>query len=204
MTRTLNILAFAGSTRKESLNKKLAFLAAETAEGAAARNAGEGSVHVTWIDLKHYPIPLYDGDYEEQFGLPPAALKLRTLFGSHDALLIASPEYNGFPSPLLKNTLDWLSRPLGKEERHAVFKDKPVLLLSAVRGEAGGHRGLKQLRLLLSNLKASSFEEEYVLPKGNDALDALGRLRDPDAQQRLEKLIAAFVAHVRERQALTA
>lgn len=197
MTRPLNILAFAGSIRNESLNKKLAVLASETAETA-------GAVHVTWADLRDYPIPLYDGDYEEQFGLPPAALKLRGLLQSHDALLVASPEYNGFPSPLLKNTLDWLSRPFNNEERHAVFKDKPVLLLAATRGEAGGRRGLAQLRLLLGNLKAASFEQEFVLPKGNDALDALGRLRDPEQQRRLADVVTAFVGHVRERQSVTA
>lgn len=202
MTRPINILAFAGSTRRESLNKKLAVLAAETAEVAGAQS-GE-PVHVTWVDLKHFPIPLYDGDYEEQFGLPPAALKLRDLVRTHDALLIASPEYNGFPSPLLKNTLDWLSRPYGGEERHAVFKDKPVLLLAATRGEAGGRRGLAQLRQLLGNLKAASFEQEYVLPKGNEALDALGRLRDPEAQSRLANVVGSFVAYVRERQSIAA
>lgn len=203
MTRPLKILALAGSARQESLNKKLAMLASETVEAAGAGEAAR-PVHATWVDLKNFPIPLYDGDYEEQFGLPPAVLKLRRLFETHDALLIASPEYNGFPSPLLKNALDWLSRPYHGEARHAVFRDKPVLLLAAARGDSGGQRGLAQLRVLLGNLKAACFEHEYLLPNAHAALDAHGRLHDAAAQRRLADVAAAFVSHVRNGQALAA
>lgn len=185
MPTTIRILAFAGSTREASLNKKLAKNAAAAAEAAGAS--------VTWIDLRDYPIPLYDGDWEERYGQPPAALRLRALFQKHDALLVASPEYNGFFPPLLKNTFDWLSRPYNDEERHASFKHKPVLLLAATRGESGGARGLKHLRQLLSNLKAQVHEGEYLLPKGVEAFDEHGEFTNEEDRIRLILLLRNFV-----------
>lgn len=196
MPSTIRILAFAGSTRHGALNKKLARAAA-----AAATRPG---VRVTWIDLRDFPIPLYDGDTELQKGQPTAALELRALFKQHDALIIASPEYNGFFSPLVKNTFDWLSRPLDGEERHAAFKDKHVLLLAATRGESGGARGLKQLRQLLSNLKALSHEEQYLLPKGEEAFDDEGNFISEDNRLRLVQLAENFVDHVQTRSRLAA
>jgi NAD(P)H-dependent FMN reductase len=193
MSHPIRILAFAGSARKDSINKKLARAAAAAAGDAAS---------VTWVDLKDFPIPLYDGDFEEEHGQPAAALRLRALFKEHDALIIASPEYNGFPSPLLKNTLDWLSRPLDGEERHAAFKGKAVLLLASTRGESGGPRGLQNLRQLLQNLKALSYEKEYLLPKGNDAFDSDGNLKNGQDRLRLAELVREFTAHVRERAAV--
>src|SRR5262245_37351060 len=98
----INILAFAGSTRQESVNKKL------IAEAAfVARQLG---ANVTLIDLKDYPIPLYDGDLEAKKGMPSKAKKLRQLIEKHSIILIASPEYNGSLSAVLKNVIDWMSR----------------------------------------------------------------------------------------------
>ncbi|MEW6254242.1 MAG: NAD(P)H-dependent oxidoreductase, partial [Planctomycetota bacterium] len=96
------ILAFAGSLRRDSWNRKLIQVAAE-----AARVAG---AEVTLIDLADYPLPLMDEDLEARDGLPTNAQRLKALFKAHDALLIASPEYNSSLPPLLKNTLDWVSR----------------------------------------------------------------------------------------------
>lgn len=189
MSSTIKILAFAGSNRTGALNKTLS-KAAAAAFGPAAS--------VTWIDLKDFPIPLYDGDLETEYGQPAAALALRALFRQHDALLIASPEYNGFFSPLLKNTFDWLSRPLEGEERHAAFKDKQVLLLSATRGSNAGTRGLQSLRQLLANLKAHSYETEYLLPKATEAFDEQGNFINELNQIRLKQLAGNFVSHVRE------
>lgn len=96
------ILAFAGSARKDSLNKRLVKIAAAGAVKAGA--------HVTILDLKNYPMPLYDGDLEAAEGLPPNAAVVRQLMLEHNGFLIASPEYNGSVSPLLKNVIDWTSR----------------------------------------------------------------------------------------------
>lgn len=190
MTTPIRILAFAGSTRRDSLTKKLSKVAATAAERAGA--------HVTWIDLKDYPIPLYDGDTEAEHGPSQAVLDLLALFSRHDALFVASPEYNGFFPPLVKNTLDWLSRPREGEERHAAFKGKHVLLLSAARGSHGGSRGLKQLRSLFDNFKAHSHADDYLLPAAHEAFDEQDRLADAAHQARLEQVVAQFIASVRE------
>src|SRR3978361_631370 len=101
----VKVLAFAGSARRDSLNKKLVRVAAQ-----AARDAGG---EVTFVDLDDYPMPVYHGDLEAKDGLPENALKLRAMFLEHDALLIASPENNASVPSLLKNTIDWLSRSVG-------------------------------------------------------------------------------------------
>ena len=104
------ILAFSGSIRRESWNRKLIRVAVD-----ATRAAGGD---VTLIDLADYPLPLYNGDLEERDGLPDNAQRLKALFKEHDALLIASPEYNSSMPPLLKNTLDWVSREWQGESQH--------------------------------------------------------------------------------------
>lgn len=101
----VKVLVFAGSARRDSLNKKLARI--------AARHAREAGGDATFVDLDDYPIPLYHGDLEAAEGLPANARKLREIFLAHDALLIASPENNSSVTALLKNTLDWLSRSIG-------------------------------------------------------------------------------------------
>src|SRR5690606_32044347 len=135
---SIKVLALAGSTRTGSYNRMLAALAAE-----AAREAG---AEVTLINLRDYPMPLYDGDLEEREGLPTSARQLRELFLSHDALIIASPEYNGSLSAVLKNTIDWLSRPQPGDPPRACFANKVAVIVSASTGALGGMRGLVHLR----------------------------------------------------------
>ena len=100
---TPRILAFAGSLRRESFNKKLVPIAAK-----AARDAG---AEVTLIDLKDFPLPLFDQDLEAGQGMPENGTKLKQLFIDHDGLLVASPEYNSSVTAVLKNVIDWVSRP---------------------------------------------------------------------------------------------
>ncbi len=104
---TPRLLVFAGSLRAASLNKKLAMLAA-----AGARQAG---AEVTHIDLRDYPLPIYDGDLEAASGIPANARALKDLFIAHQGFLIACPEYNAGVTAVLKNTIDWVSRQDGKE-----------------------------------------------------------------------------------------
>ena len=117
------ILAFAGSTRSNSFNKRLVRAAAVMAEEAGAT--------VTIVDLRDYPLPLYDGDLEQAEGLPEHAATLYELFKSHDALLISSPEYNSSVSAVLKNTIDWVSRPRDGEQPLEAFSGKVAGLLCA-------------------------------------------------------------------------
>src|SRR5277367_38947 len=139
------ILAFAGSTRKESFNKKLVKIAADAARAAGAQ--------VTYLDLREIPMPLYDGDLETEQGIPENAKKFKTMLLAHDGLLISAPEYNSSISGVLKNAIDWASRPLAGEAPLACFAGKAATLMSASPGALGGLRGLVIVRSLLSNIR---------------------------------------------------
>jgi NAD(P)H-dependent FMN reductase len=124
MTYKPKILVFAGSLRRDSFNKKLAKIASQAAEKAGAE--------VTYIDLKDYPLPIYDAEIEEGEGIPENALKLKELFWKHDGFIIASPEYNSSISGVLKNVIDWASRNASADEVYlSCFIDKVALILSA-------------------------------------------------------------------------
>ncbi len=126
------VLVFAGSARAHSYNKHLARLAATRVEDAGGQ--------ATFVDLRDYPIPLYDGDLEQEQGIPEHARRLKELLATHAGLIVVSPEYNGFITPLLKNTLDWLSRPDGEENGLALFRNRVACVLSASPGGFGGMR----------------------------------------------------------------
>lgn len=135
------VLAFAGSTRKDSYNKKLIAAASEVAKE-------QGSL-VTLIDLKDFPMPLYDADLETVQGLPENAKRLRNLMISHDKIMIASPEYNASIPAVLKNALDWVSRAEDGSFSTLAFKGKKFAIMSASPGKMGGARALNHLRSIL-------------------------------------------------------
>lgn len=168
------ILAFAGSARKASLNKRLISVAAD-----AARAAGG---EVTLVDLDDYPMPLYHGDLEAAEGVPPNARRLRERLLVHDALLLCSPENNASVSALLKNTLDWLSRPDGGQNGLVPFQGKVAALLSASPGQLGGLRGLVHLRAILQALGVLVISEQFALARGHEAFAPDGTLQDPRHQ----------------------
>ncbi len=174
MTPAARILAFAGSTRSGSFNKKLVAVAAEGAEQAGAT--------VTAIDLRDYPLPLYDGDLEADEGLPPQGAALKTLFKEHDGLLISAPEYNGSISAVLKNTIDWVSRPVEGEASLACFSGKVAGLVSASPGGLGGLRGLAHVRQMLSGIKVLVIPEQHAVASAHNAFAADGSLADPERQ----------------------
>jgi chromate reductase len=180
------ILAFAGSARRDSLNKKLARAAAE-----AARKAG---AEATFIDLADYRLPLYDGDLEASEGMPANAMRLRELFLAHDALLVASPENNASVSSLLKNTLDWLSRSIGDGKGAnagtAPYAGKTALLLSASPGGFGGVRGLPHLRQILATLGVTVLGVQVSLPRAHEAFDEHGALKDARAVEAATRQLA--------------
>lgn len=164
MNKKPKILAFAGSLRKDSFNKKLVKIAAE---GAAAAGA-----EVTVIDLKDYPLPVYDQEIEETQGLPENALKLKELMWSHDGFLIASPEYNSSLSGALKNMIDWTSRMAKKDEVYlSCFIGKVAVLLSASPGQLGGLRGLTHLRALLNNVFCLVLPQQKTLSQADTAFN---------------------------------
>ena len=169
---SVRILAFAGSARRDSVNKKLLQVAS-----AGARDAG---AEVTIIDLADHPLPLYDGDLEAGEGLPDNAHKLKALFRNHHGLLLACPEYNGSITPLLKNTIDWVTRPAGSDEPMlAAFDGKTAGLVSASPGALGGLRGLAHVRQILSGIRVHVIPQQHALARAGDAFDSHGGLSDP-------------------------
>jgi NAD(P)H-dependent FMN reductase len=181
------ILAFAGSARQDSFNKKLVRV--------AARGAEQAGVSCTLIDLRDFPLPVYDGDLEQREGLPGSAQKLRELFSAHQGLLIASPEHNSSISALLKNTIDWVSRsPEGKPDL-SCFRGRSAALLSASIGALGGIRGLVSVRSLLGNVGVMVVPDQYCLGHAHKAFGPDGALLDEDARKRAEQ-IGAELARV--------
>lgn len=178
------ILAFAGSARKDSFNKKVLNAAA-----AAAREAG---AEVKVIDLKDYPLPLFDQDLEAEKGAPENAAKLKKLFKEHSGLLIASPEYNSSITPLLKNTIDWVSRQTADEKPLECFSGKTAAILSASPGGLGGLRGLVHLRAVLGNIQVLVIPEQTAVSQASQAFDENGALKDPKNQASVTKVGAAL------------
>lgn len=174
------ILAFAGSARKDSYNHRLVLVAAE-----GARNAG---AEVTVLELKDYPLPLFDEDLEREQGTPENATKLKQLFLEHDGLLIASPEYNSSITPLLKNTIDWVSRSAAGEGPLAAYQGKVAGLMAASPGALGGLRGLVHLRSILSNIGVIVLPDQSAVPRAFEAFDEHGQLKDDSRLARVQEL----------------
>jgi chromate reductase len=183
------ILAFAGSTRTASYNKRLVRIAA-----AGARAAG---AEVTVIDLRDHPLPLYDGDLEASEGLPTNARALRRLFREHDGLLIAAPEYNSGITGVLKNTLDWVSRQ-GDDLGPSPYAGKVAAVMAASPGALGGLRGLFQVRQILTTLGVLVIPEQRALSRAGQAFDDDGNLVDETQQAAVEGL-GARVAELARR-----
>jgi NAD(P)H-dependent FMN reductase len=179
------ILVLAGSARRESFNKKLATLAATVLD--------EEGASVTLVDLAHYPMPIYDGDLEAESGVPEKARELRELMQENHALVLASPEYNGSVTPLLKNTLDWVSRPEEGAPGSTAFKGKVAALLSASPGGLGGQRGLVHLRAILNNLGVLVLPSSLSVTSAHKAFRDEGALADERLGLRLKGLMASLV-----------
>jgi NAD(P)H-dependent FMN reductase len=184
------ILAFAGSARTGSLNKKLVRVAA-----ARTRQAG---AELTEIDLRDFPMPLYDGDLESAEGPPEHATRLRSLMAEHDGFLIACPEYNSSITPLLKNTIDWISRPVEGEPPLVAFRGKCVALLAASPGRLGGLRGLVTVRSILGNLGVFVLPDQLAVPHARRAFAEDGSLADEGLGKKIDALVATLVDTTRK------
>ena len=185
MPTSPRILAFSASARRESLNRK--FLA------TAVQLTREAGGDVTLLDLNEYVLPLYHGDLEDAEGLPPNAAKLMDLITQHDALLIASPEYNSMITPLLKNTLDWCTR--GDDNP---FVGKVAAVLSASPGALGGIRSLQLAQQLLLKLGCHVVPLQTILPHADKAFDQAGQLTDARTQKSVRTLATALVDTTRK------
>lgn len=186
MQRTPKIIAFAGSTRKESWNKKLLRVAID---GAKDRGAG-----VTLIDLADYPMPIYDADFEATQGVPDATRAVRRLMMESDGFLIACPEYNGSVTAVLKNTLDWCSRPADGEDALAAYRGKMAALVGASIGPYGAVRAIGHLRAILSKVGTTVLADEATVPNVSAGFETNGTLK-AKALDQLTRWIGANLAN---------
>lgn len=179
------ILALAGSTRRKSWNKKLVAFAAERCR--------QHGMEVTLIDLSDYSLPLFDGDLEDEHGPPEAATRLYKMMKEHHGLLLSCPEYNSSITGVLKNTIDWISRPRAGEPPLAAFTGKVAGLLSASPGALGGMRGLVHVRSILSNIGVLVIPTQASLSNVQDAFDASGAIHDEKIARRIEGVVTQLV-----------
>jgi NAD(P)H-dependent FMN reductase len=181
------ILAFSGSTRTDSCNKKLLANAAETARQLGAK--------VTVIDLRDYPIPFYDGDLEKNSGMPENAKKIRNMMLASDGVIIASPEYNGSLSAVLKNVIDWLSRSEQGEGSREAFLGKKFAIMSCSPGSGGGAGGLIHLEAILKRIGGNVVLKKISIPDGYNAFNAAGELQSEASKKELKQEIEELLAN---------
>lgn len=194
MSTPPKVLAFAGSLRADSYNKKLVKI--------AARGAEEAGAVVTYINLNDYPLPLYNQEIEDSQGLPENALKIKELMWKNDGFLISSPEYNSSLPAAFKNMIDWASRQATKDEVYlSCFIDKVVMLMSASPGQLGGLRNLVHVRAMFNNIYSIVLPQQKCISQADNAFDATGNLKDPKQQKEilnLGKKLTEFLIKIRK------
>ena len=188
----MRLLFFAGSTREASYNKKLARLGQHIAEA--------NGIEAVFVDLRDYPMPLYDGDLEAKEGPPVKAREFKALLGEYQGVFIASPEYNSSVTPLLKNTLDWVSRVREKGETGLeVFKTRVFAISGASPGYYGAMRSLLTLRQILAvGIGALVIPEQIAVPRAMDAFEADGSLKDKGQQALCKSVVEALAVAARK------
>ncbi len=175
----MKILAFAGSLRSGSYNRKLLKNALEILGGRA---------EIDLLDLREVAMPIYDGDIEESQGLPEGAKLFKQRIAAADALLLATPEYNNSVPGGLKNAIDWASRPPGNP-----FRGKVVLLIGASPGQFGAARSVLAVRQILNALFAIVIPQTVLLPEADQAFDETGNLKETTVRTSLEKACAELL-----------
>lgn len=171
MSNAIPLLVFAGSTRAQSWNRRLA--------GAVTQMATAEGAQVTRLELADFDVPLYNADLEAK-GTPRDVVRLKEIFHAHPAWIICSPEYNGSYTGLLKNTIDWVSSPIKGDPNWSSgtkpFEGKVVGLLATSPGALGGVRSLSHLNPLLQNLQCWIAPRQYAMPRAGEAFDPDGAL----------------------------
>ena len=186
----MKLLLIAGSARSGALSVKL--------RDAARRIAEAAGVQTSVLDLRDLALPLYDGDIEASQGVPAGAAALRDAIREHDALVIVTPEYNGFPTPLVINAFDWLSR---LKDGLAATTDKPVALLASSPGALGGLRAMNTLRLYLQMaFQMIVVPQQQAVSRAHEAFAADGTLADAKAAATLSGVVSAVLRLAASRQ----
>lgn len=182
----LKILVIPGSLRSGSLNARLA--------AVAAHEIAQSGADVTRISLADYPLPIYDGDLQAKSGVPKHAINLKRMMSAHHGVLIVTPEYNSSVPPLVKNTIDWVSRVQDTHEtRGQVFRDRVFAIASASGGRLGGSRALSALRLILSACHATVIANQLALPFAEDAYDETDRLKHSADSEALKAMVRQLI-----------
>ena len=182
----LKILVIPGSLRTGSLNVRLA--------AAAAYQFAQAGVEVTRISLADFPLPIYDGDLQTKSGVPKHAVNLKRMIAAHHGILIVTPEYNSSVPPLVKNTIDWLTRVQdGHEARGQVFRERTFAIAAASESRLGGTRALAALRLILSACHANVIANQLALSFAAEAYDDMDRLKNPADSEALQALVRQLI-----------
>src|SRR5471030_2207392 len=182
----LKILVIPGSLRTGSLNARLA--------AAAAYQFAQAGAEVTRLSLGDFPLPIYDGDLQTKSGVPKNAVNLKRMMSAHHGVLIVTPEYNSSVPPLVKNTIDWVSRVQDlHESRGQVFRGRAVAIAAASEGRLGGTRALAALRLILSACHAMVIPNQLALSFAGEAYDDMDRLKHPADIQALSALVRQLI-----------
>jgi len=182
----LKILVIPGSLRSGSLNAKLAAVAAHE----FAQSGGE----VTRISLSDFPLPIYDGDLHAKSGVPKNAINLKRMIGAHHGVLIVTPEYNSSVPPLVKNTIDWVTRVQDAHEtRGQVFRERAFAIAAASESRFGGARSLAALRLILTACHATVIPNQLALSFASEAYDDRDRLKNPADIEALNTLVRQLI-----------
>ena len=188
----LKILIIPGSLRTGSHNARLA--------AQAAYEFTQGGVDVTPLSLSDFPLPIYDGDLQAKSGVPKNAVNLKRMMAGYHGILIVTPEYNASVPPLVKNTIDWLSRVQDPNEaRGQVFRERPFAIAAASESRLGGTRALAALRLVLSALQATVIPNQLALSFATTAYDDMDRLKkeaDIDALKALVRQLIDVSQHM--------
>lgn len=180
------ILVIPGSLRTGSHNAKLA--------AVAAHEFAQAGVDVTRISLADFPLPIYDGDLQAKSGVPKNAVNLKRMIGSHDGVLIVTPEYNASVPPLLKNAIDWVSRVQDPHEtRGEVFRGRAFALAAASQNRLGGARVLQALRLILTSCHANVIASQMPLAFADQAYDDMDRLKNESDIGALKELVRQLI-----------
>lgn len=182
----LKILVIPGSLRTGSLNAKLA--------AAAAYEFAQAGVEITRISLGDFPLPIYDGDLQTKSGVPKNAVNLKRMIGAHHGVLIVTPEYNSSVPPLVKNTIDWVTRVQdAQESRGQVFRERVFAIAAASESRLGGSRSLAALRQILSACHATVIPNQLALSFAGEAYDDMDRLKHPADIEALRALVRQLI-----------
>lgn len=184
------ILVFAGSTRAGAISARVA--------AAAAHALALQGAEVTRIELADYPLPLMDQDLERERGIPENAMRLARLLAAQDGLLIASPEYNHSIPPLVKNTLDWLSRVRTDGARPLKpFAGKVAALCSSSDGNFAGIRAIGHLRAVLVACGVEVVAAQCSVARGVEAFDENGGFREASSRRQMERVASALASQAK-------